>query len=83
MSMLTPDGRITVRPFSSVPALGELPELRQRPGPLRNNSLRHGVDLAKGRIVTKSIRYTHQLAHWVNAVRQGGPDASEVVSTNY
>ena len=32
-------------------------------------------------MLTKSVKYTHQLAHWVNAVRTGDP--GEVVSSSY
>ena len=32
-------------------------------------------------MLTKSVKYTHQLAHWVNAVRTGNP--GEVVSSSY
>jgi hypothetical protein len=43
-----------------------------------------GVDLAEGCIVTKTIKYTHQLAHWINAVHSGDPKdvVSEVPTTS-
>jgi len=40
-----------------------------------------GVDLAEGCLVTKTIRYTHQLAYWVNAVRQDVSVRDAVVRT--
>jgi hypothetical protein len=34
----------------------------------------HGtVELEEGCLITKSVKYTHQLAHMVNAVRSGEP----------
>ncbi|SRR6266404_1241983 len=41
-----------------------------------------GVDLAEGCLVTKTIRYTHQLAHWVSAVRKDVSVRSTVVRTS-
>jgi hypothetical protein len=81
-SLLTHEGRITVKTFAAVPTLANLPEIQQAPGSVANiSSFRGtggGVDLAEGCILTKSVKYTHQLAHWVTAVRSGDP--SEVVS---
>lgn len=82
MSLITKYSRISVKPFAAVPALGDLPEI-QRPSATVSNlssarGIGEGVDLAEGCILTKSIKFTHQLAHWVNAVRGG--DARAVVS---
>ena|SRR5271170_5047741 len=82
MSLLTPSGQISVKPFANVPALGDLPAIRRARGSVSGVSSRRGidggVDLAEGCMITKSIKYTHQLAHWVNAIRHG--DATEIVS---
>jgi len=82
MSLLTREGRITVRAFAAVPTLVDLPEIQQAPGSVSNVSSFRGaggrVDLAEGCILTKSVKYTHQLVHWVNAACRGDP--GEVVS---
>ncbi len=82
MSFLTKDRHITVRPFAKVPALGDLPEIRHALRTVVSSSSRHradgSVDLAEGCLLTKTVKYTHQLAHWVNAIRSGDP--KEVVS---
>jgi hypothetical protein len=82
MSLLTREGRITVKAFASVPALADLPEIQQEPGSVSNISSFQGtsgyIDLAEGCILTKSIKYTHQLTHWVNAAHSGDP--KEVIS---
>lgn len=86
MSLLTREGRITFKPFASVTALAGLPELRQQPGPLTlptkasdllylDYSL---IDLAEGCMLTKSVKYTHELMHWVGPARNEDP--TEVVS---
>jgi hypothetical protein len=85
MSLVTPEGRFTVKKFAAVPSLLDQPAI-QRPSPTVSNvsSLRGpdgGVDLAEGCLVTKTVKYTHQLAHWVNAVRNGDP--TEIVSTQF
>ena len=86
MALLTDEGRFTVGPFARVPAMLDLPEIPPRPSntvpnttPSQDAASRHSVDLTEGCMLTKSIRYTHQLAHWVNAVRGQGRDPSEVV----
>jgi hypothetical protein len=82
MTLLTREGRITFKTFASVPTLVDLPEIQQQPGTVSNISSLQGtddsIDLAEGCILTKSVKYTHQLAHWVNAVHSGDP--REVVS---
>jgi hypothetical protein len=82
MSLLTREGRITFKTFALVTTLANLPEIQQQPGTVSNISSLQGadnrIDLAEGCILTKSVKYTHQLAHWVNAVHSGDP--KEVVS---
>jgi hypothetical protein len=77
MSLLTHEGHITCKAFASVPTLVDLPEIQQQPGTVSNISSLQGpdnsIDLAEGCILTKSVKYTHQLAHWVNAVHSGDP----------
>jgi hypothetical protein len=79
--MLTKDHRLTVKQFAAVPGLLNLPAIQRAPASVSNEpsfrGVDGGVDLSEGCLVTKSIKYTHQLAHWVNAVRNGDP--SEVV----
>ncbi|KAF5373473.1 hypothetical protein D9615_009468 [Tricholomella constricta] len=56
----------------TVPALLDLPVIQRTPASVSNISsspgLDGGVDLSEGCLITKAIKYTHQLAHWVNAV---------------
>ncbi len=82
MSFLTEDGQLSVKPFARVLAVLDLPELRRASPTVRgSSSIRRvdgSVDLAEGCLLTKTVKYTHQLAHWVNAVRTGDPE--EVVS---
>ena len=85
MAMLTREGRITIKAFAPVPALAGLPEIQQAPCSVSNSesSFRGAdgrVDLAEGCILTKSVNYTHQLVHWVNAVCSGDP--GYIVSRN-
>jgi hypothetical protein len=84
MSLVTDQRRITVKKFAAVPALLDLDEIQRQPASVsRVSSFRganDGVDLDEGCMLTKSVKYTHQLARWVNAVRGGDP--SEVVSIN-
>jgi hypothetical protein len=84
MSLVTGQHRITVKKFAAVPALLDLDEIQRQPASVSQVSsfrgANDGVDLAEGCMLTKSVKYTHQLTHWVNAVRGGDP--SEVVSIN-
>jgi hypothetical protein len=84
MSLVTRQGCITVKKFAAVPALLDLDEIQRQPASVSQVSSFRGaddvVDLAEGCMLTKSVKYTHQLAHWINAVRGG--DSSEVVSIN-
>ncbi len=85
MSLLTPEGRITVRPFAWVPPLADLHEIQQEPcsiSDVSSVSVTDGcIDLAEGCMLTKSINYTHQLIHWVNPVCSG--DAEKLVSRKW
>lgn len=83
MSLLTRQGRFTVKAFASVPALADLPEIQQEPCSASDISSFQStfgsiIDLNEGCILTKSVKYTHQLIHWVNAAHDGDP--IEVVS---
>lgn len=54
-------------PLDSLPAI-------HRPLPSVSNvssrrGIEDGVDLAEGCLVTKTIKYAHQLTHWINAVQ--------------
>ena len=79
LPVLTHEHHITVKTFASVPALGDLPEIQQ-PGSVSKLSPLPGtgsIDLAEGCILTKSVKYTHQLTHWVNS---DSGNSSEIVS---
>ena len=85
MSLLTHEDHITVKEFASVPSLADLPEIQQEAGSNSNlSSLQEqqdtgaSLDLAEGCFLTKSVKYTHQLVYWINAVHSGDP--REVVS---
>jgi hypothetical protein len=85
MSLLTPEGRITVRPFAWVPSLADLHEIQQEPcsiSDVSSVSVTDGpIDLAEGCMLTKSVKYTHQLTHWVKTACSGdAADAKELVS---
>jgi hypothetical protein len=78
MSLLTREGRISVKAFAAVPTLADLPKIQQEPCSVSDvSSFRRAeglVDLAEGCFLTKSVKYTHQLVHWVNAARSEDPD---------
>ena len=87
MSRVNDDDRITnIRPLSSVrgvenPNLGvNLPDLRHREDDDPPSSWRGGVYLGEGCVLTHSVKYTHQLAHLVNAVRNPSRDPDDIVS---
>ena len=84
MSLITPENRLTVKKFAAVPSVLGLTPIVQ-PGSVSTSSSRRAVggfvDIDEGCMLTKSVKYTHQLAHWVSAV-QGG-DSSAVVSTKF
>lgn len=80
MSLLTEEHRLSVKQFAAVPALLDLPEIQREPASVSNvssrllqSSMRGSVDLEEGCIITKSVKYAHQLAHMVNAVRSEDP----------
>lgn len=84
MSLLTRGGRITVKAFAAVPALADLPEIQQDTDSVSDTmSTFEGADsivnLAEGCFLTKSLKYTHQLAQWVNYPRSRDP--AKLVST--
>ncbi|KAF8809017.1 hypothetical protein BYT27DRAFT_7284830 [Phlegmacium glaucopus] len=77
MSLITRRGRISVKPFASVPSLANLPSIQRAQASVSNVSSRcrvEGVDLSEGCLVTKSIKYTHQLSHWINAAQNNDPE---------
>ncbi|KAK2464686.1 hypothetical protein APHAL10511_003262 [Amanita phalloides] len=82
MSLLTKKDRISVKPFARIPALLDLPPIQRASASVSNvSSFREtggGVDLSEGCLLTKSVKYTHQLAHWVNAVRDKSADPSSI-----
>ncbi|KIL65244.1 hypothetical protein M378DRAFT_534927 [Amanita muscaria Koide BX008] len=69
MALQKSQGRISVNQFASLPpiTLGDvtIPEVKR--GPISTSITHHGVPLEEGCIITKSVRYTHQLARLVNA----------------
>ena len=77
MSLLMKDGRISSKPFAAVPALLNVPAIIRSGSSVSNVSSFRGIgggaDLAEGCFVTKSIRYSHQLAHMLGAVRKRDP----------
>ena len=78
MSLLTEEHRLSVKPFAAVQALLDLPEIKRGPASVSNVSSRllsicGSVNLEEGCLITKSVKYAHQLAHMVNAVRSGDP----------
>lgn len=80
MSLLNHRHQITVKPFALVPALLDLPAIDREPASVSNASSRHlsesiraSIDLAEGCILTKTIKYTHQVVHFVDVVQSGDP----------
>jgi hypothetical protein len=78
MSLPSHQGHILVKPFASVPSLANLPPIQHAQASVSNVSSHHGVEdgvgLSEGCFATKTLKYTHQLSHWVNAVRNEGPE---------
>ena len=66
------------QPFTSVPSLANLPSIQSPQASVSNVSSRRGVeggvDLSEGCFVTKTLKYTHQLNYWINAVQDGDPE---------
>ena len=87
MSLLTREDRISVKPFARVPALLDLPAIQRAPASVSDVSSSRGpaggVDLSEGCLITKTIKYTHQLAHWVNAVRNKFADSRLIVRRRF
>jgi hypothetical protein len=85
MSLISPENRLTVKKFTAVPSVLGLTPIVHKPGSVSSLSSRQAVggviDINEGCLLTKSVKYAHQLAHWVNAI-QGG-DSSAVVSTQF
>ena len=79
MSLLTVEHRLSLKPFAVVPALLDLPEIECDRGSVSNvskssclSSMHDSVNLEEGCLITKSVKYTHRLAHIVKAV-SGNP----------
>jgi len=85
--MLTKEARISVKPFARVPALLDLPVIQRAPASVFDVSSSRGstggVDLSEGCLITKAIKYTHQLVHWVNAVQNKSADSRLIVSRRF
>ena len=77
MSLFTKEHRLSVKPFAAIPALLDLPEIQREPASVSNlsshSSMCGSVDLEEGCLITKSVKYTHRLAHMVNAVCSWDP----------
>lgn len=91
MSLITTNNRLTVKTFAFVPSLDDfdldLPAIKRATRSVSSASSRSanrgiavGVPIKEGCMVTKVVKYTHQLAYFVNAVRKGDP--VPVVSRN-
>jgi hypothetical protein len=79
MSLLTVEYCLSVKPFAAVPELLNIPEIICRPATVSNVSrflskLSGSVNLKEGCLITQSVKYAHQLAYMVNAVRSGDPE---------
>ena len=73
---LTAEGRISTKPFAKGPAIPDLglDAIVRAPGSVSNLSAYSGlgdeaINFTEGCFITKTIKYTHQLIHWFNAVR--------------
>ena len=80
VDMLTKEGHLSVKPCAFVPAVLNLPEIKRAPRSVSNVSLPSshrgpggGVDLTEGCMLTKSVKYTHQLSHFISAIHKGDP----------
>lgn len=78
MSLITHQHRLSVKEFAAVPAVLDLPEIQRDAASVSDVSPRSSkrggiVDLEEGCLITKSVKYVHQLVHWVNAVCSGDP----------
>jgi hypothetical protein len=85
--MFTKTERITVKQFARVPALLNFPPIERPLSSISEVSsfqgVGGGIDLAEGCFITKATKYTHQLTHWINVVRDKShdADADAIVST--
>ncbi|KAF5373278.1 hypothetical protein D9615_007399 [Tricholomella constricta] len=86
MSLLTEEGHLSVKPYAFVPAVLNLPEIKRAQGSVSNVSSRSshrgpggGVDLTEGCMLTKSVKYTHQLSQFISAIHRGDPQPVEDV----
>ena len=78
MSLLTEEYRLSVKQFAAIPALLNLPEITRGPASVSNvssrlSSMRGGVNLEEGCLITKSVNYTHKLAYMVSVGHSGEP----------
>ncbi|KAM6495239.1 hypothetical protein JOM56_009862 [Amanita muscaria] len=83
MALLNTDDRISVKKFASIPALIHLglPEVKREPISLSGASSRssagssehYDIALEEGCMITKSVRYTHEVIHWVNVAHSSDP----------
>ena len=85
MSLPTKAGRLSVKNFARVPQLLALPDIERTSASVAASSRPERetegvVELSDGCCVTKSIKYTHQLVHFVNAVRGDTSERKETVS---
>ena len=84
MSLATKGDRISVQAFAAAPPLLELPAIARSDSSVSNVSSFRGaggeVDLAEGCFLTKAVKYTHRLTHFINVVPSG--DSTPVVSRN-
>ncbi|KAF5373332.1 hypothetical protein D9615_007445 [Tricholomella constricta] len=67
MSLLTEEGHLSVKPCAFVPAILNLPEITTL-------SLE-----CVGCMLTKSVKYTHQLSQFISALHRGDPQPVEDV----
>src|SRR6202042_2939583 len=71
------DDSILVKPFTSVPAVLNLPAIQQVQtsvsNPLSCEEDFGYIDLEEGCLVTKCVKYTHKLVYWIDAVESGDP----------
>ena len=79
MTLFTRNSRLTVKPFAAVPKILELgleaivwptSTISSR---LSNHGEEHSVPRIEGCLITKTVKYTHQLTHWINTIKSGDP----------
>ena len=85
MSLVTKENRISARPFAAVPPLLDLPALTRPDPSVSSVSSFQGacpkVDPDEGCLLTKTVKYTHQLTRMVDAAHS--EDSTSVVSRRY